>query len=429
MEVSKRNVIVFAQQRFTVWLAIALLMSTNDALAQTRFDFTTASARKKHDAFLVDSIIKKPLQYPISNVTEKEWQKAFWAMQLMLYKEAAVETKLREAWNSVHERTEGFQKALLEVSYTLYPASFTESVTELLNKTKYPGVFVRSAEYLLLTGEEKPVLSLVEKKIHTDFNSSTYAGLEYLVERLSDTSKQTRVSFAPLFSQDFLKGETIIYSLQRKNRDNSGIVIIRKRDGEFVKNSDGSIFYVQQLARSITNYPYYITNGNTPQGIFRWTGFDTSDNNYIGPTTNLQMVMPLESSPAVFFNNHTLVDSQWTKQKYASLLPPSLRFYKPLYESYKAGVIGRSEIIMHGTTINPAYYQGRKYFPNTPSLGCLCSFEKWNSDGQLTYSNQKILVDILFQIGAKSGYVVVLEIDSTNDHVSIKDAQKLTSDF
>ncbi len=56
-----------------------------------------------------------------------------------------------------------------------------------------------------------------------------------------------------------------------------GLVIIRQKDGIFVADSSGNIFNVPQLARSITNLPVYLTNGNTPQGIFAMHGFDVSN--------------------------------------------------------------------------------------------------------------------------------------------------------
>lgn len=60
---------------------------------------------------------------------------------------------------------------------------------------------------------------------------------------------------------------------------------------------------IPQLARSISNLPYYLTNGNTPQGLYRITGTDISENKWIGPTTNIQMVMPFEIIISFFREN------------------------------------------------------------------------------------------------------------------------------
>lgn len=76
--------------------------------------------------------------------------------------------------------------------------------------------------------------------------------------------------------------------------------MIRKGDGTWLKDSSGEPFRFTQLARSITNLPYYITNGNAPQGLYKINGFDSSSNNWIGPSTNLQMIMPFENGSDPF---------------------------------------------------------------------------------------------------------------------------------
>src|SRR5678815_3731317 len=74
--------------------------------------------------------------------------------------------------------------------------------------------------------------------------------------------------FEELLNNEFLPGQTVLYSIQRKNRDYPGLVIIRQKSGSYISDSSGNVFNVPQLARSITNLPFYLTNGNTPQGIF-----------------------------------------------------------------------------------------------------------------------------------------------------------------
>ena len=392
------------------------------AQAQTYFEFTTAINRAKHDHDLKE-IIKTSLKQTISPATEGEWKKAFWAMELMLYKTSYTKEKLAQAWKLAPTLSENFQKALLEVSYTLYPSSFKNEINGLLIATKSPAVFIRCAEYLMLTNSisSKKIKSL----LHQHFNKNDFIGFKILAQRLSNNHIIKRPPLQDIFSKNFLPGQTIIYSLQRKNRNYAGLVLIRKADGSFVKEKDGSLFHTAQLARAITNYPFYITNGNTPQGIYRWTGFDTSANAYIGPTPNLQMVMPYETSPAVFYNNKADTTSQWSQQSYATMLPTSWRTYNGMYENFFAGAIGRSEIIMHGTTINPNYYKGQHYFPQTPSLGCLCSYEEWDKQGKQVVSNQQKIVTALKSIESISGYVIVLELDDKNEAVTLQDAAKL----
>ncbi len=91
----------------------------------------------------------------------------------------------------------------------------------------------------------------------------------------------------------------------------------------------------------------------------------------------------------------------------------------PLYESYYAGLAGRSEIIAHGTTIDPHYYAGKPYYPLTPTEGCLCTKEIWN--GKRISSDQQKLVNGLLKAGGANGYCVVIEIDDKNAPVTLND--------
>ena len=124
----------------------------------------------------------------------------------------------------------------------------------------------------------------------------------------------------------------VVYSFQRKNRNFPGMVMVRNKDGAFIKDAPGKYFAVPQLARSCSNMPGYITNGNTPQGIFKIFGFANSKSIFIGPTTNIQMVLPYEHS--------TDVDDSVTRSlgdNYRSLLPASWKNYYPIFEAYYAG--------------------------------------------------------------------------------------------
>lgn len=402
----------------TLFLALVIFGLTADA--QTFFAFTSAANRKLHDRRLVDTVIRQSLEMPLTASTEYRWQGAFWAMELLLYKTELAKQKLTQAWETAAKRSEGFQKALLEVSYTLYPSHFNQQVLHLLNTTPSPAVFVRCAEYLLLSPNKAAFKKQIEKGLQK-FRGNSYTGFSLLQGRLTPKSIDKRPSLTELFNQRFLPNQTVIYSLQRKNRNYPGLVLVRKPDGRFVRNSDGRIFHTAQLARAITNYPFYITNGNTPQGIFRWTGFDTSSSDYIGPTPNLQMVMPVEALPAVFFGDSLLATTTWSKDLYASLLPELWKNYAGLYESFYAGSIGRSEIIMHGTAINPVYYKGQSYYPQTPSLGCLCSYEEWDETGRRTISNQQKIFDALQTTKSTNGYVLVIELDDQQKPVSLDD--------
>ncbi len=139
--------------------------------------------------------------------------------------------------------------------------------------------------------------------------------------------------------------------------------------------------------------------------------------------------MPYEATPDAFFADSSLTDSSWSKDLYAFLLPPSWKNYDGIYESFYAGAIGRTAVIMHGTTIDPEFYKAQTYYPQTPSLGCLCSYEAWDGSGHRTSSNQQQIVDALNSVGSSSGYVVVIDIDDKKQGVEIDEVKALLDEI
>lgn len=385
---------------------------------------TTKQARQQRYKYLVDTTIKQWLAEPLNDDNEGDWNEALWSLELLQYKDNFTKQKLAIAWNNTAQRSDYFQKNLLETTYSLYKKEFKTQVSNLMRQTHSVGIFIRCAEYVLRADSVNArikIASLIKSK----FPGDSSVGLQILKSRIAIKKHQSLPPLNDIFSADFLKGQTVIYSLQRSNRNYAGLVIIRKPDGTFVKDSSGNYFHTAQLARAITDYPFYITNGNTPQGILRFSGFDVSRILYIGPTQNLQLQLPYETTPDAFFADSTLIDSLWSKEMYASLLPASWKNYNGIYESFYAGEMGRTAVIMHGTTIDPEFYKTQTYYPQTPSLGCLCSYEEWDSSGFRISSNQQQIVDILNSIGSSNGYVVVIDIDNKKKNVDIGEVQGL----
>jgi hypothetical protein len=373
-------------------------------------------------------VIGQNLSLPLTDSTEANWQGAFWAMELIRYKSPWANTRISYAVESIENRTVNFQRALLELIYTNYPKIFAPKIFTLLNTTGNAKIFALCAEYLLQADSSKSnkaKLAAIVNNAAIKFKNDTKE--IYLLAQLTTAFTNGPVVnkkelLTALFSKAALPGNTILYSIQRKNRNYPGIAVVRNSDGSFVTNTDNSIFYVPQLARSITNLPGYLTNGNTPQGIFRMTGFDVSASPFIGPTTNIQLSMPFETAVQNFLQNPAVTDSIITPDLYKQLLPEQLRNYQPLLGSFYAGAIGRTEIIAHGTTINPAFYIGQPYYPQTPSLGCLCARETWSEkDGRRLESDQQKLVAALQKTNSVNGYCIVFEIDEQQKAVGVNE--------
>jgi hypothetical protein len=386
--------------------------------------YTTDAARAKMKKGLINYSISKNFTLPLSDSTEENWKEAFAAMEVMQYNTPFTEIKVASAFDSIEIRSVSFQRALMEVSYSNYPDKFLEQAGYLLQKTNDPKIFAMCAEYLIRGKNQQNERDSISKILLQKFTDSAFKNpiLYMLQTRLSPDKVQpvsTQEALKEMFSKNFLPGQEVMYSIQRKNRDYPGMVIIRNAAGNFVTDSSGKIFTVPQLARSISNLPGYLTNGNTPQGIFKMYGFKVSMGNFIGPTANVQMGMPVELSLQKFFDNDFILDTTWSIDYYQNLIPKNLQNFLPLYESYYAGLAGRTEIIAHGTTIDPSFYEGKPYYPLTPTEGCLCTKEIWN--GKRLESDQQKLVNGLLKAGGANGYCVVIEIDDKNKAVAMED--------
>ncbi len=377
---------------------------------------------------IVQNTITKNLSLPLTAETEENWVDAFGGMELLLYKSPWADGRILLAVDSIEKRSTWFQRAVLELVYTNYPDRFSKQVTSLLNNCLDAKVFAMSAEYLLLNNKTPLTgINLENKKQQFGKNDKEKAIMNQLLFRIQNLSNQGNSNaITAITSQGFLQNNNVLFSFQRKNRNYPGLAMIRDSAGNFIKDENGIVFSVPQLARSISNLPGYLTNGNTPQGIFRMHGFDSSKTTFIGPTTNIQLTMPFETSLQHFFNDSTITDSVWTEDWYKKILPSNFTDYRPLYESFYAGKAGRTEIIAHGTTVDPDYYTGKSYYPQTPTMGCLCTKEIWSDvDGKRLVSDQQKLVTALKRVGGANGYCVVIEINDEQKPVNLPEILSL----
>ena len=385
---------------------------------------TVKAVRTKEHSNLINNSITKNLSKPLNAVNEEYWIDAFDAIELTTYRSAFVDSRVKLAFDSIEKRSPEFQRALLEMAYSNYKGKYTDVAEKLMLKTPEPKIFAMAAEHYLAAGTDpdawNKVIRIFSKRSDKDKHVPFYYGLlTGLIKGYSD-----KESTAWLISnlQQALPGQTLLLSLQRKNRDQPGLALVRDRNGNWVTDDSGKIIAIPQLARSLSNLPFYLTNGNTPQGIFRMNGFDVSKSMAIGPTTNLQLLMPCETSPQAFFLGANPTDSVWSEEVYKELLPAPLQDYLPLFESFFASKAGRTEIIAHGTTVNPEFYRNHPYYPLTPTQGCLCTREIWDEqDGKRAISDQQKLVNAIRKAGGPNGYCIVVELDNQQKPVSLQE--------
>ena len=419
-----------------VLLSVCLGFISQLAFAQSSVvysKFTTKENRTKFNAQLFHTI-KDGLAIPLSDSTEESWEDAFNSAELIDYHDALVVRKAKAAFTDIDKRSIEFQRSLLELLYTLRISGFQKDVTALFNQSFNTKVIAMCVEYLMLMDPSPKNIASIEAMMHAKIQTlgstklvdtlpgfAIYQELTSHINSLSAHPSSKIYNLKPLFDRKYLKGNTVIYSIQRKNRNYPGILIIKDTTGNFYIDETGKIFSIPQLARSVSNLPYYLTNGNTPQGLFRMDGFDVSKSNFIGPTQNIQLTMPFENSVQHFLKDSSVKDTSWKLSLYQSLLPPSLREAENLMETFYASMAGRTEIIAHGTTVDPEFYKGQLYYPFTPTAGCLCTKEIWYANGTRAISDQQRLVDAVKKAGGADGYVIVLELDDAQRPVVLTD--------
>ncbi len=409
---------------------LLLFVFNNCCLAQTvLLDAKICKAKLEEKTRLLKNITTT-LKLPITDSTYLQYESTFWAMMYLEQKPIAALPKLKFALKNFIQYDDDFRNGLLEVVYSQYPKELEKEISILIKDTSITAKqFAICGEYLFRVNKKyskilKSLLDLNFKKKYFKNNSTDflyYNALQAKIYEINEIKSDKSMIIKILLENSFLKNKSVIISLQNKNRNYPGLALIRDSTGKIVLKND-TFFYVQQLARAVTNLPYYISNGNTPQGIFRISGFGVSKNNSIGPTGNFQLCMPYECNVKDFIDE-TLIDTNWSQENYQKIYPQNLEFLDDNFiQTEIAGKLGRFEIISHGTTVNNEYYKGKPYYGFTPTAGCLQAKEIWDyTTGKRLYSDQQKLIDAYKSIGAIKGYLIVLDIIDANRPVNIND--------
>ncbi len=396
-------------------IAFTCCCDMKTASDRTRVERAVKSQREQFRHELIHQTIYGNLKFPVTPENEDNWMSAFWGMELGLYRSDSVLHALKRVGGSFSDRSHAFQRSFLEAAYCLYPDEFITEVRKIADQAISPKIFAMAVLYL------KQACGLSEEDIETTIirkfpQWQNDPILLMLMNYGAGNSQNDRPPLVDLLAHPFEKGKIVIYSFQRQNRNYTGLTIIRKGSGTFLRREDGSIFSIPHFARSVSALPGFLTNGNTPQGILSIQETDVSENVFIGPTPNLQLVLPYEVDVGIYFHDDNLSGTEWTIEDYNALLPKSWQNALSIHEAYYAGQAGRTEIISHGTTIDPNFYINEPYFPNTPSLGCLTALELWSEkDGRRLHSNQAALMNEFKSW--QQGYFVVVDLDDKKQPV------------
>jgi len=381
------------------------------------------SERRDYRQRMIQENIEYPFRMGLIATGPYRWVTAFWAMELLAYRSDTGKGALQQVLAQSQPPYPSLQRAALETAYALYPREFTVEISTLADSTRDVKSYAIALLYLLRTDAGQVHRAKWLSHLQMRFPNWREDPVLYcLAQDLGETSvKQVRPrpALSGLLRHSFSAGGPVVYSFQRPNRDYPGLTVVKKPDGKFLRNPDGSLFCIPHLARSLSALPGYLTNGNAPQGVYCILGIEESKSDLIGPTPVLNLALPGEISPAGFFHSASVRDADWSVETYARLLPAGWRAYTPMFEAYYAGQAGRAEIIAHGSTVDPDYYRGQAYYPFTPSLGCLTAFEAWSDkDGRRLVSDQQALIQAYQAAGGTGGYLIVVEKDQRAAAVS-----------
>ena len=425
---------LFSSSVYGLILCFASIMIAHVCIGQdTRqdiySDYVLFQKRARLDKDLRENITMKSFGLDLDSNTEYKFESACLAVSQFLFKSPEIQSGFDKMFASFNWLQSETKRALLEAVYAVYPNEYNLNIKSVFDNETDAGLFTMAAVYLLrhndnIENRNTLKISMVEKFPGYD-TITILAELEKYINSYGHAKKKKTPDIVQLFQHQRSVGRKTIYSFQRWNRDYPGLAIIQHADGRFARDSNGRLLVFQQLARSASDLPYFITNGSTPQGAFSLQGSAVSKINWIGPTPNLQMVMPFEDSWNKYFHQ-PLAPNQDSLVLYKQLFPVSWRNYAPVFEVWNAGKTGRSEIIAHGTTIDPAYYAGKPFYPLTPTMGCLCAREEWNvTTGRLQLSEQYGLVTAYNNSPGKNGYLYVINLDDQQKAVSREELDKL----
>jgi hypothetical protein len=396
-------------------------------------DFVLYQKRVSLEKDLRERIIAKTFSLPLDSNTEYKYASACDAVTQFLFANRDVEKGFRKLFFYYDTLEYDTKKSFLEALYAVYPKDFKENVQTVIEKENDPRLFSICAVYLSRCDTSVYNANLLKIKMVEKFPGydtlPVVAELEKYLNYHNAFIQKKLPDIKELFKYQQNTRQKIIYSFQRYNRDYPGIAIVQNADGRFVKDANARLLIFEQLARSGSDLPYFITNGSTPQGIYSIQGTNISHNHFIGPTPNLQLIVPFENKWEKYFQQ------DWNPTKdsliqYKNLLPPNWRDFEPMMEAWEAGKIGRTAIIAHGTAIDPEYFKDKPFYPLTPSQGCLSAKELWNpTSGRLLMSEQFNLVSAFQSTPGLKGYLYVINLDNQQKAVTRSEIEAMVKSF
>jgi len=311
-------------------LPVLIMLLFQFSVAQTKrediyTDFVLYQKRESLEKDLKERVIAKAFSLPLDSNTEFKYASACDAVTQFLFANSDEEKGFRKLFSYYDSLEYDIKKSFLEALYAVWPQSFRDDVQAVIEKENDAKLFTICAVYLFRCDTSVNNCNLLKIRMVEKFPGfdtlSILTELEKYLSYHTSFLRQKTPDIIELFKYRQASGEKTIYSFQRYNRDYPGIAIVQNANGSFVKNKNGSLMIFEQLARSGSDLPYFITNGSTPQGVYSIQGTNVSHNNFIGPTPTLQLILPFENKWEKYFRQNWDA-SHDSLMMYRNLLPP-----------------------------------------------------------------------------------------------------------
>lgn len=396
-------------------------------------DFVLEARRTSFKKYLMEKTIQETFSGPLNQYTDYKFENACLSATQFLIKNQYTQRGFEKMFEQYFRLDPSTRLALLTAVYGIYPLSFKEKVSAILPYEKDPKLFAIAAVYDYRIDSSIANRSRLVQQMERQFAGSNQIPLlrqlrAYLLRHLAN--RQTPIpSVVELFRYQQLWKQKTVYSFQRWDRNYSGLSIVQYEDGHFARDQHGKLKIFRQLARSGSGLPSFITNGNTPQGIYRIAGSRVSIDKLIGPTPTLQSILPYQAD-SVFFRGLPYDSTGSKLDNYKILLPPSWQAYSPMQESFWAGAVGRRYIVIHGSTLDGSFFEGWPFYPNSPTDGCLSTLESWDAaTGGIAQSDQLELVNTYLKTPGGLGMLEVINLDNQKKNVTPEEINALVAQF
>lgn len=265
--------------------------------------------------------------------------------------------------------------------------SFRTEVSEIL-KIKYPNWFSQfeaSINSPILNGEE------LEELLNFDLTPDDFLSFHY---------------------NEGIK----LYLLLDKDRKQPGLFIMKDAANHWVRDEVGELWSLPALASSKHDFPFYLSNGQTPLGVLSIDGVMPEANNQTLFGLNRRLVLN-------FFPNANCFET--TK----SLIPDDHKSLNWWRQSEIANLIGRRFLRIHGTGLTCKDTEA-SFAPFIRTSGCIATREVMNQfndqrklldkimqamDLEITYENETMIKGLLY----------VVEISNESGPIQLEDVRNL----